>query len=205
MNRRDLYFPKLTREQVYKKDPEGQYFNYGKYKNDVRTDCLGRCVYCDIHENENGGPENMQLDHFRPSSNPRFEHLTNDPRNLHWSCAKCNRLKSNHWPSENDSLTFEDEAGFIDPFSEDRSEYFKVCITGDLIPLKSPAKYKVALLALNRPTRSRLRLKRLQSVILCEKLKENIQKLKTAAESVQTPSSLKQLLKDQIEDQRNAS
>jgi hypothetical protein len=122
-------------------------------------DCLGRCVYCDIHENENGGKANMHLDHFRPKA--KFPRLHSNPNNLHWSCAECNNLKSDYWPAENPASTINGEQGFIDPFTENRKDYFKVAPSGELIPLKAPALYKIELLALNREYRKRVRKNRL--------------------------------------------
>ena len=100
VSRDELFFPKLNRRDNYKTKQNGEYYaSYSEYRQEIREDCLGRCVYCDIHENENGGKENMQLDHFRPNEKYDDYQYINHPNNLHWSCGGCNRLKTDEWPS----------------------------------------------------------------------------------------------------------
>ena len=160
VSREDLFFPRLKRRNKYKTTRSGNYYAaYSNYRQEIREDCLGRCVYCDIHENENGGDENMHLDHFRPKEH--FPQLENNPNNLHWSCAKCNYLKSDKWPANTPNSTINDNEGFIDPFIESLQQYFEVLPNGELKPLRTPAKYKIKLLALNRRGRKLMREKRL--------------------------------------------
>ena len=169
----DLFFPNLHPRNNYKKKRNGNYYSdYRVYREAIRMDCLGRCVYCDIHENENGGKANMHIDHFRPKE--KFPRLRNNPINLHWSCAECNNLKSDHWPAESYDSTINGERGFIDPFTENRKDYFKVSSNGELIPLKAPASYKIELLALNRECRKRVRENRLVSFKLLIKMHKQI-------------------------------
>ena len=53
-----LFFPNLRRREQYRTNSNGEYYaNYQEYKQEIRKDCLGRCVYCDLHENELGGNE----------------------------------------------------------------------------------------------------------------------------------------------------
>jgi uncharacterized protein (TIGR02646 family) len=169
----DLFFPQLPARTNYKRKRNNKYYsNYSVYRGAIRIDCLGRCVYCDIHENENGGQANMHLDHFRPKE--KFPRLRSNPSNLHWSCAECNNLKSDHWPAESPDSTINGERGFIDPFTENRKDYFKVAPNGDLIPLKAPASYKIELLALNRKCRKLVRENRLVSFKLLIELRKQI-------------------------------
>ena len=157
MSSDDLFFPKLRRRESYSVKSNSSYYDYGHYREEIRQDSVGRCVYCDTHENEIGGQEAMELDHFRPKKYPEHSHLVDDPNNLVWSCRGCNRLKGVHWPAlGTDSVVLNDE-GFLDPFSDDRRDYFLVRQDGELVPLKAPAQYMVVLLALNRPSRQRLR------------------------------------------------
>jgi hypothetical protein len=172
-DRNDLFFPNLPPRNNYRTKQNGDYYSdYRVYRKAIRKNCLGRCVYCDIHENENGGQANMQLDHFRPKE--KFHRLRNNPTNLHWSCAECNRLKSDYWPAENPDSTINGEQGFIDPFTESRKDYFKVDSNGELVPLKAPATYKIELLALNRECRKSARKNRLVSFNLLIKLRKQI-------------------------------
>ncbi len=137
------YLPELRRRATY---PRG--LRFGEYRQAVREDCLGRCVYCDVHENEVGGQTQMDLDHFRPRA--LFRELVDDPLNLLLSCKTCNTNKGRKWPAVGTSKTFIGGEGFIDPFAENRSEYMTIDISGHILPLKDPAKYIIDELKLNR-------------------------------------------------------
>ena len=151
-----LFFPKLRRRKQYCTNRNGEYYtNYREYKQEIRRDCLGRCVYCDLHENELGGQTVMEIDHFRPRG--KFPRLANNPHNLVWSCATCNNKKSNHWPALGTNDTFVGNKGFIDSFEENRLDYFEVGSDGTIIPLKPPAKYIIELLRPNRGAPKRTR------------------------------------------------
>jgi hypothetical protein len=157
----ELFFPTLVRRDAYSRRRDGQYYEYRHYKQEIREDCLGRCVYCDSHENEVGGQECMELDHFRPKKFDEYKHLINDPSNLVWTCRGCNRLKSDVWPTLGSEVLVVDGQGFIDPFNETRADYFELLPSGELIPLKEPAYYLIYILSLNRISRTRLREQRL--------------------------------------------
>lgn len=154
----DLFYPDKKRRSVYSKTIKGTYYtSYNHYRQEIREDSLFRCVYCDIHEAENGGDEHMNLDHFRPKGLDRFSLLVNDPNNLVWSCAGCNNLKRHHWPVSDEELPFVGKEGFIDPFADSYRVYFSISDEGLLTPLKDPAQYMIMILALNRESRKRVR------------------------------------------------
>ncbi len=181
-NNQELFYPVLTRRDEYKRTNQGNYYsNYGEYYHEIETDCQRRCVYCDITLNEIGG-EGMQLDHFRPKSIPKFEHLSNDPNNLVLSCPKCNRLKSKCWPADiSVNATYTDDCGFIDPFNTNRKEYFEIEDTGKIKGKKPPSKYIIKLLLLDRMARIQIRRKRLLRVKIKQiaiKLRDKIDKIK---------------------------
>ena len=93
----------------------------------------------------------MSLDHFRPKS--KYPSLLRDPHNLMWSCRGCNQLKDNDWPAHGlpGNPTVNGAEGYIDPFAEDRRDYFDVTDDGEFKPRKSPAAYMIQFLELNRP------------------------------------------------------
>jgi hypothetical protein len=152
-----LFFPTLKRRNDYHTKRNGEYYEYGHYRQEIREDCLGRCVYCDVHEDEIGGQEGMHLDHFRPQKYPEYQHLANDPNNLVWACAGCNHLKSDHWPALGTISSVIGDEGFIEPFEKNRLEYFSIKPDGSLIPLKPPAEYMRIRLGLDRTSRKRIR------------------------------------------------
>ena len=127
------------------------------------TGCPMRCVYCDTTDYE---VEVMQLDHFRPESIAEFEALVNDPLNLHYACARCNRWKWDHWPARGTPHTHDGNNGFVDPFEEDRLKYFEVKPDGQIEPIQPPATYMIGLLHLKREFLRKLREKRLLLVDL---------------------------------------
>ena len=150
------FFPLLKRRGSYSSKPDGGgFFAYRHFRkhfqHEIAEDCVCRCVYCDSHENEMGGREQMEIDHFRPYTRKGFEHLENNPCNFHHSCGRCNRLKSAKWPSTNPNQSHDGVVGFVDPFAEDRREYFSVESDGELKPLRPPSQYLIRVLALNRP------------------------------------------------------
>ena len=168
-----LFFSKLRRREQYRTKRDGEYYaNYQEYRQEIRQDCLGRCVYCDLHENEMRGQTVMEIDHFRPKG--KFPELANNPHNLVWSCADCNGQKSDHWPALGTNDTFVDNEGFIDPFEENRSDYFKVRSDGSIIPLKPPAEYIKTLLLLNRSTPKDRRRSRYKAYLLIPQFEEAI-------------------------------
>ncbi|MBN1795912.1 MAG: HNH endonuclease [Sedimentisphaerales bacterium] len=171
------FFPELNRRAEYQVKSNGNYYQYSHYRQEIREDCLGRCVYCDGHENELGGIDSMVLDHFRPTKYEEHKHLKNDPNNLVWACPGCNHLKSSHWPALGMQETFVDNTGFIDPFNENLNEYFKIKDDGSIVALKPPANYKIKLLSLNRITRKRIRELRNIKLLWIKGFEENIQKI----------------------------
>lgn len=159
------FFAPLRRRSQYSVKADGEFYSFEyfreKFRHEIAEDCNGRCVYCDCHENEVGGRESMELDHFRPWSRPEFKHLKNDPTNLNHACGRCNRLKGANWPSTNPNAPDDNVVGFIDPFGCDRRHYFGVDENGGLICHQPPAIYLASLLALDRPLLRLLRLRRI--------------------------------------------
>jgi 5-methylcytosine-specific restriction endonuclease McrA len=140
-----IHFPKLQRRPSYSRQPEYKY-----YRPEILEDCRRRCVYCDTHENELGGPEVkvLTLDHFRPQKT--YPSLTNDPTNLVVACSRCNTLKGSLWPAYGHRGLVHGSAGYIDPFADNRAEYFSIGQDGKLTPIKTPAKFLIEHFALNR-------------------------------------------------------
>jgi 5-methylcytosine-specific restriction endonuclease McrA len=152
--RHPKFFAPLKRRAAYSKKADGSFYSYRYYREhfqiEIVEDCAQRCVYCDSHEDEAGGREAMQLDHFRPYTRTGFENLENDPCNFHHACGRCNLLKSDKWPSTHATQPHDGIVGFIDPFTDDRSRYLVVNADGEIVPKIGPAPYLIRVLALNR-------------------------------------------------------
>ena len=178
-----VFFPRLERQGSYPLRSDGEHFSYSYYREHIAADCQHRCVYCDAHANEVGGSEAMQLDHFRPESFEEFVALINEPLNLHYACGRCNLLKSNHWPARCTDGTHNGRDGFIDPFVEDRLHYFKMATNGEISALKSPARYMIRLLRLDREFLRKLR----QIRQLRERLREKVAAIRACLKMGEIP------------------
>ena len=177
-----LFYPVLTRRTSYRTKSNGDYYSdYKSYHEEIESDCQSRCVYCDISLVEIGG-EGMQLDHFKPQSIPKFVQLKNDPTNLVLSCNKCNRLKSDHWPADvSSNATYTGNSGFVDPFKEDRKDFFEIEKTGNIKDKIPPSKYIIQLLKLDRMAKVQVRRKRILSaevLFVMDKIQNKIETLK---------------------------
>lgn len=116
--------------------------SYGAYRPVVRLDFTGKCAYCLLQELFAGGPENFELDHFRPSSLFSDEKL--NFYNIYYSCHPCNHIKRAKWPPEELGFTFVDlcESNFGDHFAENPD--------GSWEALTPVAGYTIDALRLNR-------------------------------------------------------
>lgn len=168
----NLFFPRLTRRVHY---PNYRY--YRDYRDYVREDSCYRCVYCDVHENElsrdiDTRDHKMTIDHFRPKS--LFPHLEVNPHNLVLACQDCNHNKQDDFPAYGraDGCSVDGVAGYIDPFVEDRNEYFDVNQDGELIGKKHPADYMIRILLLNGIYKKKIRKRRIQLRENCRTLEE---------------------------------
>jgi hypothetical protein len=179
-----LFYPLIKRRDNYQKSNRGEYYaDYAIYREAIRQDCIGRCVYCDCHENENGGPQHMNLDHFRPKAVPRFEHLRNNPENLVWACAGCNQLKGDYWPDRDSDNSIVGNIGFVEPFKESYRDYFEVQVDGSLLPKKVPAKYMIEFLGLNRISKRKNREMRLVKCKIINGFDEQISRVRHILDS----------------------
>ncbi len=180
MSEEVLFFPLLKRRGAYRTKRTGEYYaSYHEYKQEIREDCLGRCVYCDCHENELDGSEQMNLDHFRPRKYKEHENLISNPHNLIWACAGCNRLKLDDWPALGLEETFVGDTGYLDPFVTKRCDYFAVESHGEIVPLQPPAAYIIIRLELNRLSRRNKRKERHDAHKLVENLTYRIDQLRS--------------------------
>lgn len=198
MNDNELFYPRIKRRSKYSLSKKGAYYrDYQKYRQEIREDCQGRCVYCDCHENDLGGSYMMHLDHFRPKGLPQFKHLLYNPNNLVWACSKCNNLKSDKWPAHQlDELTFGGE-GFIEPFVDDRKEYFQIADNGELVPQKPPAEYLIILLALDRIALQKIREKRLLNFQMMTRIDEFLIEFARKPSLTETELQIYELLTEQ--------
>lgn len=180
----NIFFPLLTRREAYSVKAKGGFYAYSHYRTEISEDCQGRCVYCDAKADEVGGHETMQLDHFRPESFPEFEHLINDPRNIHYACSRCNLWKSDWWPARGSDTTHNGSEGFLDPFADNRLTYFEVLPDGRIQPLRPPAAYMIRLLRLDREYMRKLRELRM----LKQLWRQRVAQIRSKAEAGELPN-----------------
>ena len=186
-----IFYPRIRRRATYKQRKYGGkvgFYLYGRYRRETQEDCLRSCYYCDRHEDEIGGEEEFELDHFRPYSFPEFETLENDPRNLVWSCHKCNNLKSDKWPARSTDECHVGGRGFIDRFDpSDDSEYFSVNEAGEISAVTPPAQYLIDELRLDRIGLNMQRKVRIDTV---RRIREVVEALANAVDELSMSSSL---------------
>ncbi|MCK9709474.1 HNH endonuclease [Pseudomonas syringae] len=156
-----MFYPILTRRANYTTKNDGTYYaDYHYYLTEIKEDCQERCVYCDALLSEHGN-EGFHIDHFRPYAH--FVELKSNPNNLVLACSKCNIWKSKNWPTGmyfHVHASHDGAIGFIDPFLEPLSNYFRVDQSGKLLTTGAVAEYMLELLHLNRESRIQLRRKR---------------------------------------------
>jgi hypothetical protein len=184
-----IFFPQIRRRESY---PERKYrgivgnYVYTAYRRETREDCNRSCYYCDRHEDEIGGEEEFELDHFRPCSFPEYRTLENDPRNLVWSCHKCNNLKLGKWPARGSAVSHASGRGFIDRFAtDDAIDYFSVKDDGEIVALKPPAQYIIDELKLDRDG---LRKQRMVRIHTTQRIREVIEWLEEIRVALMNPS-----------------
>ena len=83
---------KLARHQT-----PGHFSDYRRYKPYLRTEFSRQCVYCCMPDGIQGH-DSFGVDHYRPMS--QFPSLSCEYENLFYSCNRCNRLKRDFWPAE---------------------------------------------------------------------------------------------------------
>ncbi len=138
--------------------------HYSEYRPLVRDDFQECCAYCLLHEDWAAGPENFELDHFRPKSLPQFESLARDFYNLYYACHPCNRLKRNAWP---DPALEADGYVFVNFCAETFSSHFQENPDGSWSPLSRGGAYTLERLRLNR--KHLVRIRRLLRAIASER------------------------------------
>lgn len=142
-----------------------KYEDYRRYKQFLREDFCYCCVYCTIHENENGGPRNFHVEHYKPKS--MFPQLKCDYHNLLYACAICNSYKLDDWPSD-DPLV--DGLGYLDPCQHDYDEHFVYSIDFDIRSRSAVAQYMIERLHLNRQQLKKIRKIRHQAEVVSQKV-----------------------------------
>jgi hypothetical protein len=121
--------------------------DYEKYRPWLRLDFGHRCAYCERTEAYLRGEEMFEIDHFKPR---RFTELVANYENLYYSCQKCNRYKSNTWPSDEE---FSEGFRFSDPCAEDMYlAHFREAADGELEALTNCGKFTGDHIRLYRPT-----------------------------------------------------
>ena len=136
--------PRVVRSAVEpQSDPEA-------YRSTLRYDFLYSCAYCTMAELEAQGI-GYQIDHYLPTS--ARPDLRADYRNLMYSCAHCNRLKSGFCPDEEDEGRGNRVLRPDRDFPEDHMEPRGLRLT----PKTQTGQFNIDLLLLNRQPLRRLR------------------------------------------------
>lgn len=89
----------------------------GNYKHHLNKQALkeansDKCMYC---ESKISHIDFAHIEHFKPKADDKFPELEFEWTNLGYACPKCNNIKSDK---------FHNDSPYIDPYSEEPSEYF---------------------------------------------------------------------------------
>lgn len=166
--------------------------DYKTYKRYLRIDFNYRCAYCGVTEYRWGSERNFVVEHFRPQR--WFPELTTFYANLYYACNRCNDIKSDRWPTaEETELKF----GWIDPCESDFADHFeKEAPDGILQPTTQAGRYTVENLQLNLRNylveMRRERKQLLDEILATEKLVKRI-------EDTATEPDLVEALRDHLE------
>ncbi len=115
--------------------------NYRAYKTALRTDFSKKCGYCDASDTHFIGPRGYQIDHFAPHS--IFPDLKVSYDNLVYSCAICNRAKSDTWIGEDSNIPNNGTEGFIDPCNSNYDDQFERRQDGSISARTPLGKYMI--------------------------------------------------------------
>lgn len=158
-----------------------QYVQYQSYKRFLRVDFAYACAYCNIHENEVGGPRFFTVEHYRPKADDKFPKLAAVYSNLLYGCQVCNPFKSDDWPSDD---PVRDGIGYLDPCQHDFDDHFGSRGGFRIVGLTGPGEYMVERLHLNRDQLRKMRMLRrraeLQHLREVKLFRELADELKTA-------------------------
>lgn len=113
--------------------------DYRKHKEQLREDFNKCCGYCDGYDHYSGGWRGYQIDHFAPHS--KFPDLKEVYANLVYSCAFCNRSKSNKWIGEDADKPNNGTEGFVDPCEESYSDHLTRRDDGGIIAVTALGEY----------------------------------------------------------------
>lgn len=86
-------------ERLARLQTPGRFNDYRRYKPYLRAEFSRQCVYCRIPDGIQGH-DSFGVDHYRPMS--LFPSLSCEYGNLFYSCNRCNSLKGDFWPREDE-------------------------------------------------------------------------------------------------------
>ncbi|MFK5947757.1 MAG: HNH endonuclease [Methylococcales bacterium] len=112
-----------------------------------------KCMYC---ESKISHIDFAHVEHFKPKANDKFPDLKFVWENLGYACPKCNNEKSDK---------FHNDTPYIDPYSEEPSEYFYVA--GALLLIKNGSErseISIKDIDLNRPDLLEKRLEKINEI-----------------------------------------
>ena len=145
---------KLTRPEC----PHPDALQNGNYKHPTNKEALkganfDKCMYC---ESKISQIDFAHIEHFKPKSPDKYPELEFTWDNLGYACPKCNNAKSDK---------FHFDTPYIDPYSENPSEYFYA--TGAWLFIKNGSErseISIRDIELNRPELLEKRLEKISEI-----------------------------------------
>ena len=144
--------------------------DYSDARDAISEDFHHICGYCG--KAEFLARQSFHIDHFIPSS--LYPEGKTDYGNLVWSCPKCNRIKSNKWPTQDPLKAHDEKVGFVDPATEEYDVHLQRSEKGFIVGCTELGRGICGLMHFDvRPTDLYWRAGRLQEILrLMEELHE---------------------------------
>lgn len=161
---------------------------YSAHKADLQIDFFNRCGYCNAPDSWKIAY--YEVDHFIPYKRNKIIFLTikspTDYSNLVYSCRSCNNAKRNKWPTNDQTLPYKNNEGFIDPCDDEYSNHFERNNIGEIVYLSQLGEWIYYALKLYKPQH--------QIIWQLEQLEPTIKQIKAIKDLVKIPNNIKDLI-----------
>lgn len=110
--------------------------HYSEHRGDLKFDFENRCGYC--NDIDTWRLMSFEIDHFIPQNKNKKPFLTikanKDYSNLVYACKSCNNSKSNKWPTNDETISNQNDEGFLDPCDKEYNKQFNRLAQGRIVP-----------------------------------------------------------------------
>jgi len=138
----------FRKETPKRREIKTEVARYSGHRDDLRKDYKCRCGYC--NDIDIWRTVWFEIDHFVPQKYLKTIKVT-DYSNLVYACRACNNSKRAHWPTEDESIHYINDEGFIDPCDDEYEKQFSRNQNGRIIHKTQLGKWMYYKLKLHKP------------------------------------------------------